>query len=130
MRGSSFRSYIRSGDEKPKMTWDLMKRVLAYSAAYRWHLAGMLALILASSGLSLLSPLILRDLIEQQGDLLKLRHVMDIGMYAFPMRVITKSGQERLAPGNSGHLIASSRQQANESGPQARRCANDDCASL
>lgn len=64
MRGSSFRSYIRSGDEKPKMTWDLMKRVLAYSAAYRWHLAGMLALILASSGLSLLSPLILRDLID------------------------------------------------------------------
>lgn len=65
MRGSSFRSYIRSGDEKPKLTWDLLKRVLSYSAAYRWHLAGMLLLILISSGLSLLSPLILRDLIDQ-----------------------------------------------------------------
>lgn len=65
MRGSSFRSYIRSGDEKPKLTWDLLKRVLAYSAAYRWHLVGMLLLILISSGLSLLSPLILRDLIDQ-----------------------------------------------------------------
>ena len=64
MRGSSFRSYIRSDDEKPRMTWELMKRVLAYSAAYRWHLAGMLVLILVSSGLSLLSPLILRDLID------------------------------------------------------------------
>jgi ATP-binding cassette subfamily B protein len=65
LRGSSFRSYIRSGDEKPKLTWDLLKRVLSYSAAYRWHLAGMLLLILISSGLSLLSPLILRDLIDQ-----------------------------------------------------------------
>ena len=65
MRGSSFRSYIRSGDEKPKLTWDLLKRVLSYSAAYRWHLSGMLLLILISSGLSLLSPLILRDLIDQ-----------------------------------------------------------------
>ena len=64
MRGSSWHSYIRSGDEKPKVTWDLLKRVLTYSSAYRWHLAGMLVLILASSGLSLLSPLILRDLID------------------------------------------------------------------
>ena len=64
MRGSGFHSIIRSSDEKPKVTWKLLKRVLAYSAAYRWHLVGMLVLILISSGLSLLSPLILRDLID------------------------------------------------------------------
>jgi len=65
LRGSSFRSYVRSGDEKPKLTWDLLRRVLSYSGTYRWHLAGMLLLILVSSGLSLLSPLILRDLIDR-----------------------------------------------------------------
>ena len=64
MHGSGWHRYIRSGDEKPSLTWNLLKRVLQYSSAYRWHLAGMLILILASSGLSLLSPLILRDLID------------------------------------------------------------------
>ena len=64
MHRSGWRSYIRSGDEKPSLSWNLLKRVLGYSSAYRWHLIGMLLLILANSGLSLLSPLILRDLID------------------------------------------------------------------
>jgi ATP-binding cassette, subfamily B, bacterial len=64
MHGSGWYSFIRSGDEKASLTWDLLKRVLSYSSAYRWHLVGMLVLILADSGLSLLSPLILRDLID------------------------------------------------------------------
>ena len=64
MHGSGWRSYVRSGDEKPSLTWNLLKRVLGYSSAYHWHLAGMLIIILANSGLSLLTPLILRDLID------------------------------------------------------------------
>ena len=64
MRRSGWHSYVRSGDEKPSLTWNLLKRVLGYSSTYRWHLVGMLILILANSGLSLLSPLILRDLID------------------------------------------------------------------
>jgi len=64
MHGSGWHSYIHSDDEKPKITHNLLKRVFQYSGAYRWHLAGMLLLILASSGLSLLSPLIQRDLID------------------------------------------------------------------
>jgi ATP-binding cassette subfamily B protein len=58
-------SYLRSEDEKPRITRNLLKRVLAYAGAYRWHLVGMLLLILATSGLSLLSPLIVRDLIDK-----------------------------------------------------------------
>ncbi len=58
-------SYLRSGDEKPRITRNLLKRVMAYAGAYRWHLVGMLLLILATSGLSLLSPLIVRDLIDK-----------------------------------------------------------------
>ncbi len=64
MHGGGWYSFIRSGDEKPKLSWQLLRRVLTYSGAYRWHLIGMLALILVSSGLSLLSPLIVRDLID------------------------------------------------------------------
>ena len=64
MHHRSWRAYIRSADEKPSLSWGLLKRVLAYSRAYRWHLLGMLLLIFADSGLSLLSPLIIRDLID------------------------------------------------------------------
>ncbi len=64
MHGSGWHSYIRSSDEKPSLTWNLLKRVLGYTSAYRRQLAGMLILILASSLLSLLSPIILRDLID------------------------------------------------------------------
>ena len=65
MHGFSWHSYLRSGDEKPRITRNLLKRVMAYAGAYRWHLVGMLLLILATSGLSLLSPLIVRDLIDK-----------------------------------------------------------------
>ena len=65
MHGAGWHSYLRSGDEKPRITRNLLKRVIAYAGAYRWHLVGMLLLILATSGLSLLSPLIVRDLIDK-----------------------------------------------------------------
>jgi len=64
MHGGMWRSYIRSTDEKPTLSWPLLKRVLGYTRPYRGQLAGMLVLILANSGLSLLSPLIIRDLID------------------------------------------------------------------
>ena len=63
--GSFFRS-IRSGDTKPKkITRQVLLRVLAYARPYWGHLAGMLVTILISSGLSLVSPLIFRNLIDQ-----------------------------------------------------------------
>ena len=55
---------INSPDEKPKVTWPLLKRVLHYARPYRWQIAGMLLLILTHTGLALLTPLILRDLID------------------------------------------------------------------
>jgi ATP-binding cassette subfamily B protein len=53
-----------AADERPKVTLELLRRVLSYSKPYRWHLVGMLVLILFSTGLTLLTPLILRDLID------------------------------------------------------------------
>jgi ATP-binding cassette, subfamily B, bacterial len=58
--------YARSNapDEAPKITRGLLSRVLAYARPYRWWISGMLAITLATSGLGLLTPLILRDLID------------------------------------------------------------------
>jgi len=56
---------VNAPDEKPKITWPLLLRVLAYAKPYRWQLISMLVLILATTGLGLLTPLILRDLIDK-----------------------------------------------------------------
>jgi ATP-binding cassette subfamily B protein len=58
------RGMVNSPDEKPKITKSLLKRVLFYAGPYRWLMICMLLLILASTGLGLLSPLIMRDLID------------------------------------------------------------------
>ncbi|MBI5934195.1 MAG: ABC transporter ATP-binding protein [Chloroflexi bacterium] len=57
-------NYMRSGDEKPKVTRQLLLRVLSYARGYWWHIAGMLFTILLTTGLSLLTPLIFRNMID------------------------------------------------------------------
>jgi ATP-binding cassette subfamily B protein len=59
--------YTRSNapDESPKITRGLLSRVWSYARPYRWWISGMLAITLATSGLGLLTPLILRDLIDR-----------------------------------------------------------------
>jgi ATP-binding cassette subfamily B protein len=54
-----------SPDGKPEVTWGLLRRVLRYARPYRWWIVGMLTITLATTGLSLLTPLILRDLIDR-----------------------------------------------------------------
>ena len=65
MHGAGWHSYVHASEEKPQVTWGLMKRVLSYARPYRWHIAGMLATILFTTGLHLLTPIILRDLIDR-----------------------------------------------------------------
>ena len=55
---------MRQGDEKPKGTKELLLRVLSYARGYWWHIAGMLVTILLTTGLSLLTPLIFRNMID------------------------------------------------------------------
>ncbi len=62
--GGGWFMYMRSGDEKPKVTRDLLLRVLSYARGYWWHIAGMLVTILLTTGLSLLTPLIFRNMID------------------------------------------------------------------
>jgi ATP-binding cassette subfamily B protein len=56
---------INAPDEKPKITRQLLRRVLQYAKPYRWMIGGTLILILANTGLMLLTPLVLRDLIDR-----------------------------------------------------------------
>src|SRR5574341_1684488 len=62
--GGGWFMYMRSGDEKPKLTRELLLRVLAYASPYWWHISGMLVTILISTGLSLVGPLIFRQMID------------------------------------------------------------------
>ena len=64
MHGGGWFMAMRSGDEKPKVTRELLLRVLTYAKPYWWHIGGMLLTILASSALSVVSPLIFRQLID------------------------------------------------------------------
>jgi ATP-binding cassette, subfamily B, bacterial len=84
--GSGWWSYVSSPDEKPKVTWPLMQRVLSYSRPYRWQIIGMLVMILITTGLTLLTPLILRDLIDRTipaGDVNRLV-LLALGLLAIP----------------------------------------------
>ena len=55
---------MRSGDDKPTLTRELLLRVLTYARGYWWHIAGMLVTILLTTALSLLTPLIFRNMID------------------------------------------------------------------
>jgi ATP-binding cassette subfamily B protein len=63
--GSGWFSYMRSGDQKPQVTRQLLSRVLAYARPYTVQIIGMLVAILLTTGLSLLSPLIFRTMIDK-----------------------------------------------------------------
>ena len=62
--GAGWFSFMRSADERPRVTWALLRRVMGYSRPYRWHIIGLLVTILVTTGLGLLTPLIFRDLID------------------------------------------------------------------
>jgi ATP-binding cassette subfamily B protein len=64
MRRRNWRSYINADDEKPRLSWELIKRVMVYAKPYRWQIVGSLLTILVYTGVALLSPLILRHLID------------------------------------------------------------------
>jgi len=60
----SWFAYMQQGEEKPKVTRKLVSRVLTYAREYWWHIGGMLAMILLSTVISLLTPLIFRNMID------------------------------------------------------------------
>jgi ATP-binding cassette subfamily B protein len=59
------RRIANTEDKKPNLTWPLIKRVLAYARPYRLQLLVTLLVITAGSGLHLLNPLIMREMIDK-----------------------------------------------------------------
>ena len=65
VHGGGMKGLVNAPDEKPKITWPLLKRVLHYARPYRWLIIGILLLILTHTGMTLLTPLIFRDLLDK-----------------------------------------------------------------
>jgi ATP-binding cassette subfamily B protein len=65
MHGGIWFQYMSAEEKKPQVTRELLLRVLRYARPYWGQLAGMLAAILLTTGLSLASPLVFRMLIDQ-----------------------------------------------------------------
>ncbi|GAB4479671.1 MAG: ABC transporter ATP-binding protein [Anaerolineae bacterium] len=63
--GSGWWSYLSAEEQRPRVSWALMRRVLRYGRPYTGRIALMLALITMGAGLTLITPLILRDLIDR-----------------------------------------------------------------
>lgn len=88
MRGGGWFRYMHSSsDAKPNVTRRLLLRVLAYAGPYRRQIAGMLAMILLTTGLGLLNPLIFREIIDgalAEKDIERL-HILALGLVAIPL---------------------------------------------
>ncbi len=85
--GGWFRYWHAHEAAKPNVTRGLLLRVLAYARPYRLQIAGMLATILLTTGLGLLSPLIFREIIDvalPEKDLGKL-NLLVLGLLAIPL---------------------------------------------
>jgi ATP-binding cassette subfamily B protein len=65
MRPGGFPFSPNSATERPRVNMALIRRVIAFARPYRAWIAAMLAITLATTGLSLLTPLILRNLIDK-----------------------------------------------------------------
>lgn len=63
--GGGWWGYLSAPNERPKVTWALLRRVLTYAYPYRWQITGMLVLILINTGLTLITPLFMRTLIDK-----------------------------------------------------------------
>ncbi|MCZ7546686.1 MAG: ABC transporter ATP-binding protein/permease [Anaerolineae bacterium] len=78
---------MRDTGEKPRVTGTLLRRVLGYAGPYWRAIALMLALIMLITGLELLTPLILRDLIDNtlpNGDVQRL-NVLAVALILIPL---------------------------------------------
>ncbi|MBK8020667.1 MAG: ABC transporter ATP-binding protein [Chloroflexi bacterium] len=79
--------YPGEEDSKPEITWALVKRVLRYAIPFRGQIAASLLLILITSGLGLLTPLIFRDLIDYTlpaGDIARL-NLLALALILIPL---------------------------------------------
>ena len=86
--GGGWFSYL-TYDEKsrPQVTREVLRRVWGFARPYQWRVAGLLVTIFIITGLSLLTPLVMRDLIDNalpNGDLTRLNWLA-LALIAIPI---------------------------------------------
>lgn len=89
MHGGGWWAYIRHDETKdqPQITRELIWRVWDFARPYTWPVIGLLLTILLISSISLISPLLYRDLIDNaipNGDFRRL-NFLALGMIAIPI---------------------------------------------
>ena len=85
--GGGWFALMRGDDEKPQVTWALLRRVLEYARPYGGRIALLLLGILLSTLLGLINPLIFRDLIDTtlpNGDVARL-NLLALGLVLIPV---------------------------------------------
>jgi len=87
--GGGWRPFLRYDEkqDRPELSWALVKRAMAYGRPYFGRIALMLAVILVTTLLALAPPLLVRNLIDQalpQRDMHRLT-LLALGMLAVPL---------------------------------------------
>ncbi len=109
--GTGWWTYIKYDQEhdRPKMSWALLRRVWGYAKPYQLKVMGLLATIFAITGLSLIPPLLYRDLIDNaiiNGDTTRLNWLA-LGMIGIPLLSAAVGFGQRYLSANIGEgLIA------------------------
>ncbi len=79
--------FRNNAGDQARITWPLLKRVMHYARPYSWQIGVLLLMVFISTGLSLLQPLIFRDLIDNtlpQKDLGRL-NLLAAGLLLLPL---------------------------------------------
>ncbi len=109
--GTGWWTYIKYDQEhdRPKMSWALLRRVWGYAKPYQLKVLGLLTTIFAITGLSLIPPLLYRDLIDNaiiKGDTTRLNWLA-LGMIGIPLLSAAIGFGQRFLSANIGEgLIA------------------------
>jgi ATP-binding cassette subfamily B protein len=87
--GGGWWAFIRHDEEqdKPKITRELLLRVWDFAKPYKWLVVGLLTTILIVSAITLISPLLYRDLIDNaipNGNIKRL-NLLALGMIGVPL---------------------------------------------
>jgi ATP-binding cassette, subfamily B, bacterial len=115
MHRSGWRAYIRYDEDRdrPQISWALIKRVGGYARPYALKIFLLIALILLTSGISLIQPLLFRDLLDNalpKGDAVRLNWLA-LGFFGLPfLSGLIQVGQRYLSASVGENIICDLRQ--------------------
>ena len=81
------RAFLRDDEQRPDLSWALLRRVWDFARPYRWRVLGLLLTILLITVISLISPLLFRQMIDvaiPNGDT-QMINMLALGMMAVPL---------------------------------------------